>query len=288
MKYTNKWMVVPYKEEIQQTTPTNLTNNIDDKINSKLNNKKINNDEKVQLYNHLISQKYNKESLPNLEIKKETFKSKEPTKLEESNSVGPIQDSLNDVYDDEMEYDEDTNSNLLSALNKSINMLIKNNPKKFRNINNTSTIVDLENVLNDMDYNSQDKVALNKLEKAKSNKDILKLNRSLKKLINNNPNQLRDLLNSSQYSKPPAFSTRNNLLKKKKKKKRIEIEESPKIDKTNLNRNRTLSRIQNSPSSLQNINKYRFDQQYIDSPNYNFIKNTAQIGQGGLVWKVFK
>ena len=54
MKYTNKWMVVPYKEEIQQTTPTNLTNNIDDKINSKLNNKKINNDEKVQLYNHLI------------------------------------------------------------------------------------------------------------------------------------------------------------------------------------------------------------------------------------------
>ena len=134
MKYTNKWMVVPYKEEIQQTTPTNLTNNIDDKINSILNNKKINNDEKVQLYNHLISQKYNKESLPNLEIKKETFKSKEPAKLEESNSVGPIQDSLNDVYDDEMEYDEDTNSNLLSALNKSINMLIKNNPKKFYKI----------------------------------------------------------------------------------------------------------------------------------------------------------
>lgn len=291
MKYTNKWMVVPFKEEIQQSAPTNLTNNIDDKINNILNNKKINNDEKVLITNHLISQKLKKELTPNLEIKKETFESKRSPILEETadenKSIVPVQNRnvLDDVYDDEMEYEEDTNSNLISNLNKSINMLIKNNPKQFRNLNNTSTIGDIENVLNDMDDKSQDIVVLNKTKKAKSSKDLFKINRSLKKLINNNPYQLRDLLNSSQYSKPPALNTRNILFKKKRRK---EIEESPKIDKTTLNRNKTLSRIPANKSSLQNINKYRFDQQYIDSPNYNFIKNPPQTGQGGLVWKVFK
>lgn len=56
MKYTKKWMVVPYQEQPSEQ-PINSYDTIDDKITKLSNQKNLSNDIKVKLFNHFLGLK---------------------------------------------------------------------------------------------------------------------------------------------------------------------------------------------------------------------------------------
>ncbi len=114
MKYTKKWMVVPYQEHDNKKIENP---SVDDKINNMLKRKNLSKDIKVKLYNHLMSNKLksnmNTDAMNRNDLQKlfNETEIKDVTKTTENNNESKIQPDLRNSYreplDQTIENDDD-------------------------------------------------------------------------------------------------------------------------------------------------------------------------------------
>ena len=178
MKYSKKFMVVPYEEKKIEV----LNKSTDTKISEILNNQKIDKDDKVKLVNQILIQSQNKKIL----------------------NAPPSNQNVNESFDtshqdtiDNNDYTYQANSNFNETINNKTRVPIVNRAD-----------VKLNSTINNKNNKSHQDTPIDRNQTIKA--PILNLNNRTLIQVNKKLDKLNDSLKSGYLNLAPAYSTRHN------------------------------------------------------------------------------